>query len=127
MILSEKDFLMRQFTMLARFLSQVFFSKIISGQEQILYYDHTTAQRNEKLTEGLERLVEEGKINEAENRLFQAFKQDPSESNFATAVYFYESLLGRDEAELELCDFSREEIGSGFQDICEMYGIRKLM
>ena len=123
----EKDFLMRQFTMLARFLSQVFFSKIISGQEHILYYDHTTAQRNESLMEDLTSLMDEGKINEAENELFRVFEQDPSESNFATAVWFFENLSLLDEERLEEADFSREEIGSGFQEICGLYGIVKVM
>ncbi|MCL1918283.1 MAG: DUF6483 family protein [Peptococcaceae bacterium] len=127
MSLSEKDFLMRQFTMLARFLSQVFFSKVISGQEQILYYDHTTAQRNDGLSAELTDLAKEGKINEAENKLFQVFEQDPSACNFATAVYFYESLLHWDEADLEKVNFSVDEISNGFQDICRMYGIDKLL
>jgi hypothetical protein len=127
MFSSEKDYLMRQFTMLARFLSRVFFSKIISGQEQILFYDHTTAQRNESLTEELIVLIDEGKIDEAENKLFHVFKQEPHESNFAAAVHFYEKLLQLDETTLENSNFSREEISSGFQDICRMYGIEKLL
>ena len=123
MSLSEKDFLMRQFMLLARFLSQVFFKKMMVGQEQIVFYDHKTALRNEDLSDELRALIESGRVNEAENRLFQVFEQEPSEENFATAVDFYGELMHWDEIELRENNFSRDEIGSGFHDICEMYGI----
>ncbi|MCL1853583.1 MAG: DUF6483 family protein [Peptococcaceae bacterium] len=119
----EKDFLMRQFMMLARFLSQVFFKKMMAGQEQVIFYDHSTAKRNEDLSDDLNELVGMGEINEAENRLFQVFEQNPSEENFATAVAFYGKLMQWDEGALRENHFSRDEVGSGFQDICRMYGV----
>ncbi|MCL1791519.1 MAG: DUF6483 family protein [Peptococcaceae bacterium] len=119
----EKDFLMRQFVMLARFLSQIFFKKMMAGEEQVIYYDHATAERNEDLSDELDMLMESGNINEAENRLFQVFEQDPCEENFATAVAFYGKLMEWDEVDLRANHFSRDEIGSGFRDICRMYGV----
>lgn len=123
MSLTEKDFLMRQILMLSRFLGQVLFSRKIADQEQIVFYDHASAQRNEGLSAELKDLIDLGKIDEAENRLFEVFEREPSEGNFASAVSFYQSLMHWDEAVLKEKNFSREEIGSGFHDICRIYGV----
>ena len=68
----------------------------------------------------LRTFLNDNKINEAENLLFETI--DPFEaSHFVIAIDFYEQLNKMSNAELEEHDFSKEEIVSGLNKINKLF------
>lgn len=65
----------------------------------------------------LKRLIREGKINEGENLLFLELEDSPSLPNLKVAMDFYDALKKLDDETLEKCDFSREEITDGIEQL----------
>jgi hypothetical protein len=66
----------------------------------------------------LRRLVDEGKINEAEDRLFELIESTAWEDRQKAALIigFYDYVNSRDDEFLAEADFSREEIIRGLED-----------
>lgn len=69
------------------------------------------------------KLTAEGKINEAENLLFDSFDLKMP-VYIAIALDFYAKLSELTEAELAAADFSVEEIGEGIKDMMDFYKIK---
>ena len=65
--------------------------------------------------------LQEGKICEAENWLFENLNEDDI-SRLHTAVYFYSKLNKLSDEYLAAHNFSREEIESGLSEVCGRYG-----
>ncbi len=73
--------------------------------------------------ERMRQLVADGKINTAENMLFERFdKQKPYYVRIGLEFYNRLSLLSSEE--LEAAEFSVEEIGEGLRDMFNFYGIK---
>ncbi|MBQ8509707.1 MAG: hypothetical protein IJ493_07350 [Clostridia bacterium] len=71
----------------------------------------------------IRQLTAEGKINTAENFLFDAF--DKKQPVFAAiGLEFYARVSEMDDAALEAADFSREEIQEGIRDMLNFYGVK---
>ena len=68
----------------------------------------------------LKRMCSEGKVNEAENLLFDALYEHPTADYFYVALDFYKDLSAFSDEKLEKYDFSREEIDSGMCDVIEL-------
>ncbi|NMC55996.1 MAG: hypothetical protein GYA50_02075 [Eubacteriaceae bacterium] len=67
-------------------------------------------------------LLNNNKINEAENLLFE--KMDDADLNYMKiALDFYDRVNRLSDAQLEKNGFSREEIKSGLQDAARLFGI----
>lgn len=67
-------------------------------------------------------LLSQGRINEAENRLYEEL--DPSDIRYLRiAIDFYLQLNERDDAYLEAHDFTRTEIEEGLEQIAQQYGV----
>lgn len=104
-------FIEREIEGLTRFLGKVLFNKdvqpgdliddegMLSGQD---FFRHTLFQ-----------MIEQGKIGEAEDMLFDALETGPAASHFGAAIAFYDRLSKLDEGFLADCNFSREEIAEG--------------
>lgn len=120
------DFILREISMLVRFAAKTVLHKETDGEEIILY-DQTAQPKNDALGAELSGLVKRGKINEAENLLFDALEEKRTQENFASAVQFYLILYGMGEEELSRYDFSREEIAEGFADLRKLYGIADVL
>lgn len=114
----EKDYIMRQIKMLGQLLARLLLhtdkakyelpSKAPYSQADLLYQE-------------LCRLLAEGRINEAENRLYE--EMDLADSGFLrVAIDFYLQLNERDDEYLEAHDFTRGEIEEGLRHIAERYG-----
>ncbi|MBQ9937617.1 MAG: hypothetical protein IJO86_04735 [Oscillospiraceae bacterium] len=74
----------------------------------------------------LKRMCLEGKVNEAENLLFDTIYEHPEEEYFFVANDFYKELLNMSDDWLLKNNFSREEIGDGMKEILKIaadYGI----
>ena len=69
----------------------------------------------------LVRLADAGKINEAENLLYEQLENGQPE-DLKAALGFYDHLNDYTEEFLDKADFSREEIKSGLVSVLRMYG-----
>lgn len=69
----------------------------------------------------LVRLADAGKINEAENLLYEQLENGQTE-DLKAALGFYDHLNDYTEEFLDKADFSREEIKSGLVSVLRMYG-----
>lgn len=69
----------------------------------------------------LVRLADAGKINEAENLLYEQLENGQRE-DLKVALGFYDHLNDYTEEFLDKADFSREEIKSGLVSVLKMYG-----
>ena len=69
----------------------------------------------------LVRLADAGKINEAENLLYEQLEHGQPEY-LTAALGFYDHLNDYTEEFLDKADFSREEIKSGLVSVLRMYG-----
>ena len=121
------DFVLREISMLVRFLSKTVLQIETEGEEEIILYDQTAQQKNEDLDTELVLLVRSGQINEAENHLFEILEEERTPQNFASAVSFYLTLNEMGEEELERNHFSREEIAEGFADVRKLFGIEDVL
>ncbi len=75
------------------------------------------------LLAGMRRMVDEGKINECEDMLFNVFDQKKSQI-LAIGIEFYARLSQMPEGQLEDCDFSTEEVKEGISDMLKAYNVR---
>lgn len=109
----KADYIERQLQMISAALAKSFFNR-----EQT-FYEITDPYRNEDANELNKRLMDflaEGKINEAENLLFEAIVNDKCvDSDYLrVALDFYLKLDQYCDDYLESCDFSRVEINEGW-------------
>jgi len=116
----HQDWLMRQIeaisTMLAYLLSGKVPSHILITEQEA-----TTGEENLLLLQ-LQALTHQNRVCEAENLLFEAL-EEPSRQVLDAANWFYSHLNGWTDQQLTQCDFSREEIMSGLQEVCKVFGI----
>lgn len=115
----EKDYVMRQIKMLGQLLV-----RLLLHSDKVTY--ELPAQKPEAQSDVLYlelcRLVSEGRINEAENRLYEAM-ETRDEGTLRVAVDFYLQLNERDDDFLEAHDFTRGEIEEGLRLTAERYGV----
>ena len=67
-------------------------------------------------------MIDDGKINEAENRLYDLIS-DTDGNRFKIALLFYSYLNDKTDEFLEANDFSREEIKSGLENAADRFGL----
>lgn len=67
-------------------------------------------------------LADEGKINEAENTVFE-ITENMDYKNLEVALLFYFYLNEKSDVFLEENDFSRDEVREGLQEIVSRYGL----
>ena len=75
-----------------------------------------------QILDSLTSLADDGKIDEAENRLYE-ITCDGDRQNLKIGLLFYYELNGKDDEFLEANNFSREEIMMGIQDLAERYNL----
>ena len=109
----ENDWIMRQINMLAQFVAHVVFRKDTVSYE-IEDEEHLTD--TDTLYKKIKALLEEGKICEAEDLLFEN-RDDSSQEYLALALDFYQKLSKMSDEELEQHNFSRQEVYDGLKEI----------
>lgn len=72
--------------------------------------------------DGLLDMVDEGKINEAENVVYE-ITEDGGYENLETALLFYSYLNEKPDEFLEENNFSRDEVKDGLLEIISRYGL----
>ena len=118
-MIESNDWLLKQINVVSEFLQKLF----------------TDMETNRKLNENeqyqkdsfeferlLENLIEEDRINDAENILFE--KLETNNLMYATiATRFYDKLKGLSDEKLKKSNYSRDEILQGLNDMCDMFGL----
>ena len=110
------DYLMRQIDEMVRFLSQVLLRHQPENLVQVFTEDGGFSQGG-FLQYRLRGLLLEGRVNEAENLLFETVQADPADEYLPVALDFYEELNKMSDSQLAGCDFSRQEIREGLEQI----------
>ena len=110
---------MRQIELIARYIAESVFKKK-STEYKIIEKENLSD--TDKLHNKLVNLINENKINEAEDLLFDSLDLD-NKKYLEVAIDFYARLTKLDDATLELNDFTKEEIAEGLADVSNKYGI----
>ncbi len=119
----QNDYLMRQIEMMVQFIARTILKKD-SAVFKILPddYENITSENGELYLNLMEKL-NKGKINEAENMIFEAINENPNNSLLEIALDFYSQLAQMPEEYLEENNFSRDEVRQGLEDIMRIYNI----
>lgn len=119
----EQDYIMRLIKQMVAALISV-----ILGKENKMY--ELPLEDQYESSEGLLRklltMVNDGKINEAENLLYENLEQD-NKKEIENAILFYSYLNELDNDFLEKCDYSRDEIEMGLKEIAKRTGMEGLV
>ena len=116
----EEDWLMRQINSMAQAIA-----KAIFGRDEPEYIPDGEFPEADPLHERLLDLLDERRINEAENLLFEESSEDDL-AYLLVAADFYNRLGNIDAQTLEESGFSHKEAAEGLQDFAEQYGINFL-
>lgn len=114
----EQDYMMRMIKDMSRLMARILFGKSEMVYELPTVQEYTAADH---LYEKLLTLLHEGKINEAENLLFEEIDSGDIQQ-FRMAVSFYLEINEFDEEYLEEHNYSREEISEGIKSAAEKFG-----
>ncbi|MDY6064922.1 MAG: DUF6483 family protein [Finegoldia sp.] len=118
-MIESKDWLLSQINVLVKFLAGIFANKKISEDME---EDSIYKQDSFNFERLLESLIAEGRINEAEDLLFDRLENlNYIDANLA--VRFYEKLNLLPDEKLEEADYSREEILQGLRDLSKLFGL----
>lgn len=117
----KDDYVMRLNNEAVRTVMKLIFNIDESQYEDSLYADQLHYQKFQNLIA----LASRGKINEAENMLYENI--DVADiKDLQTALLFYDHLNSMDDLLLESYNFSYEEILDGVKEVIRMYGYEGL-
>lgn len=117
----EQDYIMRLIKEMVRAILKLLFQ--IDTENPITELVESTEQK--ETLEELLRMIDEGKINEAENRLSDLVDETDKES-LKIALLFYSALNEKTDDFLLENNFSRDEIRLGIESVTEKFGVRSL-
>ena len=112
----QDDFILRQIREMVHAVMKMLFQVSASELTPEVIEDSTARTTLENLIA----LTDEGKIDEAENQLYE-MTCDGDRQNLEIGLLFYYNLNGKDDDFLEAHNFSREEIMTGIQDLADRY------
>lgn len=109
------DYLMRQIEDMARLCSEVLFAK--HTEPAAVFDEQGNVTENGVLYGRLRMLCSGGRVNEAENLLFDRLDAPGGEALLPAAVQFYKDIQNWEDAALEQAGFSRAEIRDGLAEV----------
>ena len=112
----QDDFILRQIREMVHAVMKMLFQVSASELTPEVIEDSTARTTLENLIA----LTDEGKIDEAENQLYE-MTCDGDRQNLEIGLLFYYNINGKDDDFLEVHNFSREEIMTGIQDLADRY------
>ena len=112
----QDDYILRQIREMVRAVMKMLFQVSAVELTPDVIEDTDARQILTNLTD----LADNGKIDEAENQLYE-MTCDGDRQNLEIGLLFYYHLNGKDDEFLEASNFSREEIMMGLQDLAERY------
>lgn len=113
----EQDYVMRIIHEIVRTFLKLVFNIDEEKQEEVSFENDEIAGSFESLCA----MADRGKINEAENILYEELEEGNLEY-LKMAVLFYEHLNKMSNEYLEKCDYSRQEVADGMKQVIKMYG-----
>lgn len=117
----EQDWIMRQVHSIVSFIIYLMIGKK-PNEDMLQNFEKTTLSSN-ILYSNLKDLISQGKIDEAENKLFDSIDTDLSDKNaFYAGILFYSEINNLSNEKLREYNFPREEILNGLKEICSIYG-----
>jgi hypothetical protein len=115
----RNDWFMRQVESMVEVMIRMLFHK--DNPDYVIRQDESSVETN-LLYARLVSLLEQGRINEAEDLLFE--KMDTHNDRYLElALDFYARLNRFSDEELEQGGFSREEIGEGLKECAHAFGV----
>ena len=114
----QDDFILRQIREMIHAVMKMLFQVNASELSPEVIEDASARTVLEELLA----LTDEGRIDEAENQLYE-MTCDGDRQNLEIGLLFYYALNGKDDEFLEANDFSREEIMMGIQDLADRYNL----
>lgn len=121
MIVFEQDYVMRLIKEMVRAILKLLFN--IDTESPTV--DLLENREEKEALENLLDMVDAGKINEAENKLFD-LTDDVIVNDLKIALLFYSYLNDKTDDFLETNDFSREEIKSGLENVADRFGLNSI-
>ena len=118
MIVFEQDYVMRFIKEMVRAILKLLFN--IDTESPTV--DLLENREEKEALENLLDMVDTGKINEAENKLYD-LTGDTDGNSLKIALLFYSYLNDKTDDFLETNDFSREEIKSGLENVADRFGL----
>lgn len=118
----QQDYILRQIELLAQGVAKLLFKKETSVQvfDNIIHQDGLISS-SEYLRYMLQNMLQDGKINDAEDLLFETIQREPRPELLEVAVEFYQQLAQLSDEVLESHDFSREEIADGLREMTAIF------
>lgn len=118
-MIESNDWLLKQINVVSEFLQKLFTDMETSRK---LNENGQYLKDSFEFERLLENLIEEDRINDAENILFE--KLETNNLMYATiATRFYDKLKGLSDEKLQKSNYSRDEILQGLNDMCDMFGL----
>lgn len=117
----EQDYVMRLIKEMVRAILKLLFN--IDTESPTV--DLLENREEKEALENLLDMVDAGKINEAENKLFD-LTDDVIVNDLKIALLFYSYLNDKTDDFLETNDFSRDEIKSGLEDVADRFGLNSI-
>ncbi|MGO1580620.1 MAG: DUF6483 family protein [Peptoniphilaceae bacterium] len=115
----NNDIILRRINEVVRMISKIVFNK---DSIEYIYEDKENKSFNDRIHDELLSMISKGKINEAEDFLFDNL--DVSNLNYVkVAMDFYVRINCMKDKELENLNFSRSEIKEGLEELLEIYDI----
>lgn len=115
----EHDYIMRLVMDLVKFIARTFLHK---DDVEYLLSDEDNLSQSDLLHKQLIALIKQGRINEAENMLFEELDTDNTKY-LELAIDFYNRLNEMEDEFLENNNFSRQEIEEGLKEVINRFGI----
>jgi len=120
-LMFEQDYIMHLIGEMVRaFLKLLFNIDLDTKESQIFNETEIAAEYDELIT-----LVDDGKINEAENKLLDGLNSENIQ-DFKLALMFYSYLNEKDVDFLAEYDFSKKEITDGLKQVSKVYGYESM-
>lgn len=118
----EQDYVMRMINEISRVLAKLLFN---ADTQTVNIEDLTDLEdsNGQLLLDNLLAMVDEGLINEAENKIYELSERKMM-SDLQIVLRFYTYLNEKSDSFLEEHNYSREEIISGLRDITSRYGVK---
>ena len=113
----KQDYILRMIEELINILIKTLKDENKDKEEEIISFD----VNSDELYLYLKELVDNKKINDAENYLFDKLNEN-NKKDFVSGMAFYKYLNEKDDEFLENCDYSREEVLEGMADLSKKYG-----
>jgi hypothetical protein len=115
----ENDYFERMIKTVINGLVSIFKNK--NSIENSIENDSVILKEDQLLEIMLKKYISEEQINKAEDILFEAIEERKSPRNLELAVSFYETISKWDEKRLNKCNFSKEEIVEGLNEVRSLY------